>query len=229
MAKTVSGIITFLIFSGVLYSFVYIPNADVINEKFNIDFKMPELFSKSESKKRNTKTSTKARTSDNTKVATVLDNYKGVKIYHNGSVRNVHGRNTTSDGYNLGLRYQCVEFVKRFYYEVYGHKMPNSYGHAKEFFNPALRDGGYNKDRAMTQYSNASTNRPKRDDLIVFGAAPFNKFGHVAIVSDVGPDYVEIAQQNPGVGNPSKAKYQLIESQGRYVVVNDYVKGWLRL
>jgi len=229
MTKTVSGIITFLIFSGVLYSFVYIPNADAINEKLNIDFEMPKLFSKSSTSENTSKAKSKVKSSNSTKVATVLDQYKGVKIYHNGSVRNVHGRNVTGDGYNLGLRYQCVEFVKRFYYEVYGHKMPNSYGHAREFFNPALRDGGYNKDRAMTQYSNASITKPQPDDLIVFGAAPFNKFGHVAIVSEVGPDYVEIAQQNPGVGNPSKAKYQLIHSSGRYVVVNDYVKGWLRI
>ncbi|MDW5290896.1 hypothetical protein [Formosa sp. PL04] len=53
----------------------------------------------------------------------------------------VSGRNTTPDGYNLGLKYQCVEFVKGYYYEHYNHKMPDSYGHAKSFFNSGIKDG----------------------------------------------------------------------------------------
>ena len=63
-----------------------------------------------------------------------VDSLNGVFVYYNHSVGNVSGRNTTADGYNLGLKYQCVEFVKRYYYENLNHKMPNSYGHAKDFF-----------------------------------------------------------------------------------------------
>lgn len=36
-----------------------------------------------------------------------------VAIYFNGGVNMSQGRNLTIDGYNLGIRYQCVEFVKR--------------------------------------------------------------------------------------------------------------------
>lgn len=49
------------------------------------------------------------------------------------------------DGYNVGLRYQCVEFVKRYYsLEHYAHRMPNSYGHAKDLFDPRVEDGAMN-------------------------------------------------------------------------------------
>lgn len=66
-------------------------------------------------------------------VGQAIDSLNGVYFYYNGSVDNVVGRNTTADGYNLGLKYQCVEFVKRYYFEHFNHKMPNSYGHAKDF------------------------------------------------------------------------------------------------
>ncbi len=48
-----------------------------------------------------------------------IDSLNGVIVYYNGGVDNVVQRNT-SDGYNLGLRYQCVEFVKR-YFEYHNH------------------------------------------------------------------------------------------------------------
>ena len=64
-------------------------------------------------------------TSFNPEVGTIIDSYNGVNIYYNGNnFKNVLGRNVSEDGYNLGLKYQCVEFVKRYYYKRYGHKMP---------------------------------------------------------------------------------------------------------
>ena len=66
-------------------------------------------------------------------IGEVVDEFNGVKVYFNGAVEHVGGRNLAADGYNLGLKYQCVEFVKRYYYERFGHKMPNSFGHAKDF------------------------------------------------------------------------------------------------
>lgn len=52
-----------------------------------------------------------------------IDSLNGVYVYYNGGVENVTGRNITEDGYNLGLKYQCVEFVKRYYYEYLNHKI----------------------------------------------------------------------------------------------------------
>ena len=46
------------------------------------------------------------------KVGVKIDSYKGVSVYYNGKVSSVLGRNTTKDGYNLGLKYQCVEFAQ---------------------------------------------------------------------------------------------------------------------
>ena len=199
--------------------------------EFNFKEKWVSIVSYFESEEESTKPSQKKKgksKKSSGKKGVKVDAYKGVEIYYNGSVGNVSGRNTTSDGYNLGLKYQCVEFVKRFYYEYYNHKMPDSYGHAREFYNGSVSDGGYNKQRDLTQFSQGSNTKPKANDLIVFGPTPFNKFGHVAIVSKISEGKLEIAQQNPGVGNSSRATYSLYDNGNGWIVGNQYVKGWLR-
>lgn len=75
-------------------------------------------------------------------VGEVVDSLNGVAVHHNGGIGNTSGRNQSSDGYNIGIRYQCVEFVKRYYYERLSHRMPDSYGHAMDFFEKDQGDGG---------------------------------------------------------------------------------------
>jgi len=196
---------------------------------FDISGKWDSLMAYLESDDKASKAKKKTKKYKSTgKVGIKVDTYNGVDIYDNGSVRNVSGRNLTPDGYNLGLKYQCVEFVKRFYYYYYDHKMPDSYGHARDFFNRSVSDGGYNTQRGLTQYSQGSSTKPKANDLIVFGPTPYNEFGHVAIISKVSNSQIEIAQQNPGRGNSSRATYALSNNGGRWSVENQYVMGWLR-
>lgn len=157
-----------------------------------------------------------------------IDSLNNVYVYYNGNSSSIRGRNVSKDGYNIGLKYQCVEFVKRYYYEFYNHKMPNSYGHAKDFFNSNLKDGQYNSDRALFQYSNASMVKPEVGDLLIFGPTAFNAFGHVAIVSVVYEDEIEIIQQNSGSFSASREEFDLILEEDRWRIKNDRVLGWLR-
>ena len=143
------------------------------------------------------------------KVGQALDSLDGVKVYYNGGVDHVLERNVTKDNYNLGLKYQCVEFVKRYYFEYLNHKMPDSYGNAKDFFDKSLKDGQKNKQRNLIQYTNYSQTTPKVNDLLIFEGTTFNKYGHVAIISKVTEDKVEIIQQNPGPFGQSRETYDL--------------------
>ncbi|MEN9347706.1 MAG: hypothetical protein RLZZ77_1217 [Bacteroidota bacterium] len=161
-------------------------------------------------------------------VGTAIDSLNGVKVYYNGSVSHVKDRNVAPDGYNIGLRWQCVEFVKRYYYEFYHHKMPDSYGHAKDFFDQSLADGAYNKKRNLNQYTNPSTSRPQVGDLIIFNGHPLNFYGHVAIVSKVADKEIEIIQQNPGPMAPSREKIPLENKDGKYHLNYSLLLGWLR-
>ncbi|MGL5485228.1 MAG: CHAP domain-containing protein, partial [Shewanella sp.] len=89
-------------------------------------------------------------------VGDVIDSLNGVEIYYNGGVNTNEGRNLSLDGYNLGIKYQCVEFVKRYFYQRYQHQMPDSFGHARDFFDNLLTDGSWNEKRALRQFTNGS-------------------------------------------------------------------------
>ena len=134
----------------------------------------------------------------------------------------------TADNYNLGLKYQCVEFVKRYYYEYLKHKMPDVYGHAKDYFDKSLSDGKKNKKRDLTQYINGSKSKPKQSDIIIFSPTFFNKYGHVAIVSKVTKNKVEVIQQNPGPFSGSREVFSLDNSNGKWTIKNSRIFGWLR-
>jgi len=228
-AKLISFFISFAIAATVLYKFVYAPNPELFSfdiEWPSFDFGKEEAGSKKK-KKSSSKSKVKSNVKSNSNVGKVVDNFNGVNIYYNGRVKNVQGRNVTSDGYNLGLKYQCVEFVKRYYYEYYNHKMPDSYGHAKDFFEHNLSDGGYSKKRDLYQYRNGSEIKPRVGDILIFGAASFNKYGHVAIISKVTSNSVTIAQQNPGIGNKSRQAFALDHSNGGWWIRYSHIVGWL--
>ena len=219
-SEIIAGLTTTIIFVAVFSIFFDIP-------KILPDFSdFTSFFENDKSSQKKRKSKPRIKPSGNE--GKIIDTFNGVDIYYNGRVANIQGRNVTSDGYNLGLKYQCVEFVKRYYYEFYNHQMPNSYGNAKDFFSYSISDGDINSDRGLRQFKNPSYARPKIGDLLVFGATQWNKFGHVAIISKVKNNTIEIAQQNPGSNNPSRKSYSLNSNDGTYSIGSPYVLGWLR-
>ena len=172
--------------------------------------------------------SKKINLNPNYEVGQKIDSLNGVAVYYNGGVGNVDGRALAEDGYNLGLKYQCVEFVKRYYYKELNHKMPDTYGHAKDFFNSQIKDGEINKQRNLKQFKNPSKSKPKINDLVVYSGTTLNKYGHVSIVSNVTENEIEIIQQNLGPFGNSREKYELKNESGIWRIKNDRILGWLR-
>jgi len=209
---------TALIFGGI--GFIFIGGAS-----------MPDLgFIKDLFKKEKTTSSVKKRKNvPDSKSGQKIDSYKGVDVFYNGVAGNVFGRNVAPDGYNLGLKYQCVEFAKRFYYEAYNHKMPDSYGHAKDFYDSSLPSKSFNRKRGMYQFNNKTFEKPRVDDLCIIGGSPDNKFGHLFIITKVNSTSVEFVQQNPGPRNPSRGVYQMVNEDGTWNIKAPYLIGWLRI
>ncbi|OOV20265.1 CHAP domain-containing protein [Flavobacterium sp. LM4] len=162
------------------------------------------------------------------KIGQSLDSLNGVKVYYNGGVDNVLERNVTKDNYNLGLKYQCVEFVKRYYYEHYNHKMPDAYGHAKDFFDSKIKDGDLNPNRGLIQYANPGKAKSEIGDLVIFSGSLLNRFGHVAIISKVSENEIEIIQQNPGPFGSSREVFGVKNQEGKYKIESSRLLGWLR-
>ena len=157
-----------------------------------------------------------------------VDSLNGVIVYYNGAVGNVSERNVAEDGYNIGLKYQCVEFVKRYYYEHYKHKMPDSYGHAKSFFDETLADGVLSVKRDLLQFTNGSKSKPAIGDLLIFDGHIGNPYGHVAIVSAVTDNSITIIQQNPGPNAQSRIDIPLVFENNKWTINIDRTLGWLR-
>lgn len=168
----------------------------------------------------------KPRTYKVKNIGDTLDVFNDVYVLYNKSMNNTSGRHLAKDGYNIGLKWQCVEFVKRYYYEKLNHKMPNSYGHAKDFFNVALKDNQKNKDRNLMQFTNGSMLSPKVNDLLIFNGNLFNPYGHVAIISKVNTNSIEVVQQN--VGKKSREEFKLINKNGKWTIDDSGILGWLR-
>ena len=156
-----------------------------------------------------------------------IDDFQGVAVFYNGAVKNVHGRNISSDGYNLGLKWQCVEYVKRFYYEIFDHKFPNSYGHAIDFFDPTIPNGAFNDKRGLYQFKKIPGEIPKAGDILIFNSDRKNPFGHVAIVTEVGVDGLQYIQQN--VGRHSRGSVSIIMISGKTIPDDDQLLGWLSI
>ena len=159
-------------------------------------------------------------------IGNILDSYKGVNVYFNGyDYGKNHGKSYSSDGYYYGYKWQCVEYIKRFYYEAKNHKMPDVYGNAKDFFDDDLEQGELNEKRGLYQYRNGGNEKPCEDDLLVFTDT---SFGHVVRISEVGDDYVEVVQQN--MGDESRDRFQLKYENGNYYIGGKREPaGWLRL
>jgi len=156
-----------------------------------------------------------------------IESYKNVPVYYNGKqYTKSYGKHFNDDGYYYGQKWQCVEFVKRFYYDALGHKIPNLYGNAIDYFDNKVPQGELNTERGLIQYQNGKEVKPQPDDLMVFTNS---KYGHVAIVMNVTEDYVEVIQQNV-YGKPTE-KFSIICTDGNWFVGTNKKKpaGWLRI
>ena len=155
-----------------------------------------------------------------------IDSYRDIQVIGNGLLYSrSHGKNYSPDGYYYGQKWQCVEFIKRFYFEAHGHRMPDVMGHAKDFFDPALSHRGHNTRRDMIQFANGADEPPSVDDLLVFRDT---KFGHVAIVTSVSADRIEVIQQNM-IGK-TRQTFALLRKNGNYSVASPKSPaGWLRV
>lgn len=163
------------------------------------------------------------------RVGEVVDTFNGVAVYYNGAIGHTHGISRADNGYVFGLRYQCVEFIKRYYYQRFGHRMPKPTGNARDYFDPAVADGAINPARGLLQYRNGSATGPQVEDILLYGPWPGNPYGHLAIVTDVDADSIEIIQQNPGPNGHSRRRYPLKTGSGGLRVDQPRVVGWLHL
>ena len=160
----------------------------------------------------------------NRNVGDTIDEFNGIAVHYNGlDYSKSYGKHYSTEGYYYGKKWQCVEFVKRYYYDYLHHKMPDGSGHAKSFFDKELKHGEVNKRRNLIQYDNGGNVKPEVNDLLVFDGG----YGHVCIISKVNSAYIEVVQQN--ISFQSRTTYQLTNTGSNYLIgTSKKPLGWLR-
>ncbi len=153
--------------------------------------------------------------------------YRGVPIHENGTdTDHSHGKHFSPDeAYYYGQKWQCVEYVKRFYDQALNHRMPHVWGHAKDYFDNTLAPGQLNTKRNLIQFKNRGGIAPEVDDIVVFSDT---RFGHLAIITAVLPNAVEVVQQN--IAGKPRQTFRLKRHNGLFHIDRPRLPdGWLRL
>ena len=127
-----------------------------------------------------------------------LGSFNDVTAYYNaGGINSCGNRHWSSDSsYSYGFKWQCVEYVRRYYYDYLNHKMPDRWGNASDYFRANIPSGSMNTERDLVQYHNGNI-RPQVNDLLVFQYMA-GGLGHVSIVTNVTDSTVSTIAQNIG-------------------------------
>jgi surface antigen len=127
----------------------------------------------------------------------------GVPGYYNGTdYSQTWASHISKDGFYYGEKWQCVEYVRRYYHDALSTNITHK-GDAKTWFTDGLKDGVATFD-GLNQYSYSSkatkskdddgfSVKPQKGDILVLQVGGY---GHVAIVAEVSDTNVKIAQQN---------------------------------
>jgi hypothetical protein len=153
----------------------------------------------------------------------VVGTLNGITAYSNGTTGTVSNQYST-----VGMKWQCVEYANRYFYQRFAHKNLKGTGNAKDYFGTAAA-----KD--LVPYSNGvSTTAPAVGDMLASnGNGAVGNYGHLAIIREVGANYVKVIHQNwsnSAADNSLQLSMSLVN--GKYTISNFGaslpVTGWLR-
>ena len=147
---------------------------------------------------------------------------------------------TSNEGYYLygvymGMKWQCVEYARRWIFTRKGCVF-DSVDSAVDIWNQLtfVQRVVDNKCFSFKKYPDGSPNPPKNESLIIYkNDTKDMPFGHVAVIIDVLPNFIRVAEENYypyyWLGNYSRQiPYGLIN--GSYYIQDDYpIFGWISI
>lgn len=155
---------------------------------------------------------------------TQVGSYAGIPAYSNGTVAYNSGTNNYIDGNYIGLKWQCVEYVRRYYYLVKGMNLAAAHtGNANTFYANASTMG-------LSAYANGGSTPPQEGDLLTSAGG---SYGHVAIVRSVSGSQVCAIEQNFANTTSDNNHCMTLTSSGGAYALSGFngsysVQGWLR-
>ncbi|CAG9576795.1 putative trypanothione synthetase [Leishmania major strain Friedlin] len=120
----------------------------------------------------------------------------GVPAYSNKHDHYFSGERNIEDNIFFGFKYQCVEFARRWLLVRKGLLLPDVNWACHIFQLKEVRDAATTESFAVLQVRNGTTTKPEADALLVYPSTDANPVGHVGTITEVGDDYVCVADQN---------------------------------
>lgn len=142
------------------------------------------------------------------------------------------------DGVYMGYKWQCVEFARRWMYINYGYIF-DDVAMAYDIFDlRSVRHLASNNRLPLNAFRNGSKSHPVLGSLLIWQeGGEFEDTGHVAVVTEVKPNYIRIAEQNVGHGQWQEGQNYARElsakttADGEYWVKCSYgdaeILGWM--
>ncbi len=159
--------------------------------------------------------------------ATWVTKCQNLTAYGNGSGFNNVGCGPPN-GCAFGPEFQCEELADRYAYYAWG-EPANWYPYGAVGGASTMWQAGPKLPIPLAQYPNGSGTPPMQGDLMIFAPGWLGNYwdgsGHVAIVRDVGPGYVDLVEQNATSSGTDR-----FALSGSRVTANGYtpIIGWLR-
>ena len=158
----------------------------------------------------------------------------GIPSYSNCSAGCFTREAHVQDGTFLGIKWQCVEFARRWLFATHGMVFDDVDTAADIWARVTELTRVATGERIpVTSHPNGSPILPRPDDLIVY-CSSYLGLGHVAVVTavDLEGGTVEVAEQNfqnrPWQSDHAR-RIDLVARDGRYWLLDSHLIGWKRV
>ena len=129
------------------------------------------------------------------------------------------------DGIYMGYKWQCVEFARRWMYLNKGYIFDDVAMAYDIFELRSVRDVRTNGRFPLQAFRNGSRRHPEPGALLIWDeGGEFEETGHVAVITEVFPDRLRVAEQNVGHQSWPEGQSYCRELRARVTADGDY---WL--
>jgi len=142
---------------------------------------------------------------------------------------NNSNKNNYINNIYTGLKWQCVEFARRYLiinYNITFDSIDNAYNIFDLPYFISLKNNMMIK---INKYVNGSKTPPMKDSLLIWNRY-YKNTGHVAIITNIDNDIITIAEQNYNNnswnGNNYSRKLKIVFNNG-YYIMNNNILGWI--
>lgn len=120
----------------------------------------------------------------------------GIPAYSNKHDHYFSGERSIEDNVFCGFKYQCVEFARRWLLERKALVLPDVNWACHIFQLKEVHDAATAEDFSVLAVRNGTAEKPVADTLLIYPSCETNVVGHVGAITEVGDDYVCVADQN---------------------------------